>query len=157
MIRVGQGFDLHRLESGRPFVLGGITLDWPSGPIGHSDGDVLLHALIDALLGAAGLGDIGEWFPPSDTQFKGADSAVLLQAVLARLQEEGWTIGNIDATVLLEVPKLGAYKPKIQQRLCELTGLTPNQVNIKAKTLEGLGPIGQQEAVAAMVVCAITK
>lgn len=157
MIRVGQGFDLHRLEPGRPFVLGGITLDWPSGSVGHSDGDVLLHALIDALLGAAGLGDIGEWFPPGDARYQGADSSVLLQTVLSRLTQDGWTIGNIDVTVLLEAPKLSPYKPQIQQRVCELTGLATNQVNIKAKTMEGLGAIGQQQAVAAIVSCLLEK
>lgn len=148
-MRIGQGFDLHRLESGRPFRLGGILLDWPKGPVGHSDGDVLLHAVIDALLGAMGLGDIGDWFPPTDSALKGADSAKLLEKVLARMDEEGWQIVNLDTTVLLEAPKLKDAKPKIREHLAALLGVESDQVSIKAKTMEGLGPIGQEEAVAA--------
>jgi 2-C-methyl-D-erythritol 2,4-cyclodiphosphate synthase len=157
MIRVGQGFDLHRLEAGRPFMLGGIQLDWSKGPLGHSDGDVLLHAVIDALLGAAGLGDIGEWFPPSDDAFKGADSNVLFLTVLAKIHEADWQIANIDATILLEAPKLSLYKEKIRDQVAMLAKVEPQQVNIKAKTMEGLGAIGKEEAVAAMVSVLLLK
>jgi len=148
MIRVGQGFDLHPLAEGIPFKLGGIQLDFPKGPVGHSDGDVLLHALIDALLGAAGLGDIGEWFSPTDPAYAGADSQELLATVLKKLSA---SIINVDATILLENPKLGPYKAQIKAHVASLLNIPEAQVNIKAKTMEGLGEIGQGEAVAAMV------
>lgn len=150
-MRIGQGFDLHRLEEGRPFRLGGVLLDWPKGPHGHSDGDVLLHAVVDALLGASGLGDIGEWFSPLDARWQGADSTVFLKTVLERLWADGWEIVNVDSTVMLEVPKLSPYKAPIREHLAGLLGVDIRQVSLKAKTMEGLGPIGQQEAVAAMV------
>jgi 2-C-methyl-D-erythritol 2,4-cyclodiphosphate synthase len=151
MLSVGNGFDLHRLAPERPFVLGGISLDWPKGPIGHSDGDVLLHALIDALLGATGLGDIGETFPDSDPAFKDADSADLLKQVMAHLEKHDWLIANIDTTILLEAPKLAEYKPQIKANLAALTGVDAHRIGVKAKTMEGLGPIGKNEAVAAFV------
>lgn len=157
MIRVGQGFDLHRLEPGRPFLLGGIQLDWPKGPLGHSDGDVLLHALIDALLGASGLGDIGEWFPPTDAAYAGAQSIKLLQQVCERLSQEGWQVENLDSTILLEAPKLSPYKTRIRDNLAAHLGITANRISVKAKTMEGLGPVGQQEAVAAMVNVLLQK
>ncbi len=150
MNRIGQGFDLHRLVPGRPFLLGGIELEADVGPEGHSDGDVLLHAITDALLGAAGLGDIGDWFPPGDAAYKGANSADLLATVVARLSADGWRIENVDATVLLEAPKLYPYKAQIRERVAALLGLTVDRVSLKAKTMERLGPIGQGEAVAAM-------
>jgi 2-C-methyl-D-erythritol 2,4-cyclodiphosphate synthase len=149
MIRVGQGFDLHPLAEGIPFKLGGIQLDFPKGPVGHSDGDVLLHALIDALLGAAGLGDIGEWFSPTDATYAGADSQALLATVLKKLPAS--IINNVDATILLEVPKLGPYKAQIKAHVASLLNIPEAQVNIKAKTMESLGEIGQGNAVAAMV------
>ncbi len=156
-LKIGQGFDLHRLEPGRPFWLGGVQLDWEKGPVGHSDGDVLLHALTDALLGASGLGDIGEWFPPGDDRYKGANSAELLRQVIQRLQQDGWAILNIDCTVLLELPKLSPYKDKISRQLADCCTLHPGQVSVKAKTMEKLGPIGQGEAVAAQVVALLQQ
>lgn len=149
-IRIGQGFDLHRLEPGRPFVMGGIRLEWPKGPVGHSDGDVLLHAIIDALLGASGLGDIGEWFPPSEEKLQGVNSADLLKQVLMQLERESWRVVNLDTTVLLEAPNLSAYKRTIRHHLASLMGIAPERIGVKAKTMEQLGPIGQEEAVAAM-------
>lgn len=157
MLRIGQGFDLHRLEYDRPFVLGGITLDWHKGPKGHSDGDVLLHAVMDALLGATGLGDIGEWFPPSDSQYQGADSAELLQKIMAALHEDGWQIANVDTTVLLEAPKLSPHKEMIRQNLAYLLGIMARNISVKAKTMEGLGVIGQEEAVAAFATVLLEK
>lgn len=150
-MRIGNGFDLHRLEPGRPFMLGGVRLDWHSGPIGHSDGDVLLHALTDALLGAAGMGDIGEWFPPTDEAYRDADSAKLLAKVLEAIGSQGWRIENIDTTIMLEQPKLKDAKPLIRARLAELAALPPDCISVKAKTMEGLGAIGRSEAVAAWV------
>jgi 2-C-methyl-D-erythritol 2,4-cyclodiphosphate synthase len=157
MHRVGQGFDIHRLEPGRPFVLGGVPLEWPKGPVGHSDGDALFHALTDALLGAAGLGDIGEWFPPGDERFKGADSSELLAHVMTKIREDGWTLDNVDCTIILEAPKLAPYKVPIRQQVAQLTGLSTEQVNIKAKTAEKLGPIGHEEAVASLVTVLLHK
>lgn len=157
MIRVGQGFDLHRLEAGRPFALGGVNIEHDKGPVGHSDGDVLLHAITDALLGATGLGDIGEWFPPEDPHLAGANSATLLQNVVNRLKEDGWHIENADTTILLEAPKLSPHKAAMGQRLAELLGIEPEAVSVKAKTMEGLGPIGQGDAVAAMAVVLLTQ
>ena len=157
MMRIGQGFDLHRLAPGIPFVLGGIPLDWDKGPQGHSDGDVLLHAVIDALLGATGLGDIGEWFPPTAQHLKGSNSADLLQQVVNRLQAEQWHIVNIDSTILLEQPKLSAYKPKIAENLAQLLNIDVDRIGIKAKTMEGLGDIGSGQAVAAMVSALLEK
>ncbi len=150
MIRVGQGFDLHRLIPERPFLLGGVHLDWPSGPLGHSDGDVLLHAITDALLGAAGLGDIGQYFPPDDEAYKNAKSLDLLKQVAKHVQGAGFRILNIDTTILLEAPKIGPYREAIQKSIAQALGLSESQVGIKAKTMEGIGPIGHHEAVAAM-------
>ncbi|MCA9798599.1 MAG: 2-C-methyl-D-erythritol 2,4-cyclodiphosphate synthase [Cyanobacteria bacterium HKST-UBA04] len=149
--RIGQGYDLHRLEAGRPFVLGGLVIDFDKGPVGHSDGDVLLHAATDALLGATGQGDIGQWFPPSDARYKGADSAELLGQVMAQLTQAGWQVVNLDSTVFAEAPKLSPYKTELAQRLAGLLGIDASQINVKAKTMEGLGAIGSQEAIAASV------
>ena len=148
---VGIGFDLHRLEKGRKMVLGGVSIDFDKGPVGHSDGDALLHAVIDALLGAAGWGDIGEWFPDTDEKFRGADSATLVGEVKKQI-EKAWTIVNLDVNVMLERPKLGPVKKKIQARIAALLGVKESQVNVKAKTLEGLGDIGRGDAVAAQAV-----
>lgn len=150
-LRIGQGFDLHRLVPERPFVLGGLTLPWEKGPEGHSDGDVLLHALTDALLGATGQGDIGTWFPPSDPQWKGADSRQLLEQVWLPLCQSGWRVLNVDCTVFLEQPKLGPHKPALEAALAGYLQVEPSQVCIKAKTMEGLGAIGEQHALAASV------
>ena len=148
---VGIGFDIHRLEKGRKMVLGGVSIEFDKGPVGHSDGDALLHAVIDALLGAAGWGDIGEWFPDTDEKFRGADSATLVGEVKKQI-EKAWTIVNLDVNVMLERPKLGPVKKKIQARIAALLGVKESQVNVKAKTMEGLGDIGRGDAVAAQAV-----
>lgn len=149
--RVGQGFDIHRLVADRPFVLGGLTIPFEKGPLGHSDGDVVLHALTDALLGAAGLGDIGEWFPPSDPKWKDANSADLLIHVWKAVTQAGWSLVNADMTVLLEAPKLAAYKAPMKAKIAALLGIPENKLALKAKTMEQLGPIGEGQALAAMV------
>ncbi len=155
-IRVGQGFDIHRLVPDQPFKLGGMLIEWPQGPLGHSDGDVVLHALIDALLGAAGLGDIGEWFPPSDPKWKDADSAELLNIVIRDLYQRQWQIANVDITIFLEAPQLTSYKEAIQSRLATLMDIPPGNIAIKAKTTEGLGAIGKKEAVGA-IACVLLQ
>lgn len=156
-IRVGSGFDLHRLEQGHPFWLGGILVESPVGPLGHSDGDVVLHALCDALFGAMGLGDIGDWFPPSDPQWKGVASSLFVQKAVKSLHDKGFWVINADITVLLETPKLGPYKAQISQTVAQLLQITPDCVCTKAKTMEGLGAIGQGQAVAAMTTVLIEK
>ncbi|MDX2084768.1 MAG: 2-C-methyl-D-erythritol 2,4-cyclodiphosphate synthase [Candidatus Melainabacteria bacterium] len=160
-IRIGHGWDLHRLVVGKPLLLGGVSVKSPLGADAHSDGDVLLHALVDAILGAAALGDIGEHFPPTQAQWKDADSSTLLAKVLAILADErpGWQLGNVDATVILEKPSLKEYKPMIQKSLAKLLGLPLEQISVKAKTCEKLGPIGHGEAISALVtvlLCADT-
>lgn len=151
-MRIGYGWDLHRLAPGRPFRLGGLTLPHPRGPQGHSDGDVLLHALMDALLGAAGLGDIGLLFPDTDPRYEGADSALLLEEVLRRIHRVGYRVGNADITVVLERPKIGPYRDTLRQRIAQLLEVHPSHINVKAKTAEGLGDIGKGEAVACHAV-----
>lgn len=157
LYRIGLGHDTHRLGSNQPLLIGGVVVPHPVGPVAHSDGDVLLHALIDALLGAAGLGDIGEWFPDNDPQYRGVDSAALLTPVLARLQTDGWEIVNVDAIVFAQRPKLSPFKSAIRTRLAELLGISPEQVNVKAKTGEQVGPIGREEAIAAEVAVLIQQ
>jgi 2-C-methyl-D-erythritol 2,4-cyclodiphosphate synthase len=150
--RVGIGWDLHRLAAGRRLVLGGVVVPHDRGTLGHSDGDPLLHALCDAVLGAAGLGDMGERFPPSDPRWKDADSAALLRAVVAEARAAGWATVQADATVLLERPRLGPHRAAIRARVAALLGVGEAAVNIKAKTAEGLGPVGAGEAVEAHAV-----
>jgi 2-C-methyl-D-erythritol 2,4-cyclodiphosphate synthase len=151
-LRVGLGYDLHRLGRGRPFVLGGVRIPHPSGPVGHSDGDPLLHALIDALLGATGGGDIGDRFPDTDPRWKGADSRELAEAVWRPLRAGGWRVRNVDAVVIAERPKLGAWKRRIAEAIARLLDLDPARASVKAKTMERLGAIGSGRAVAAQVV-----
>jgi 2-C-methyl-D-erythritol 2,4-cyclodiphosphate synthase len=153
MYRIGQGYDLHRLEPGRPFLIGGVELAADVGPVGHSDGDVVLHALIDALLGALGAGDIGDWFPPGEARTRGIDSAILLKEVQATLPR--LSIENVDVTIFLERPKLGPHKAAIRERLAHLLGIDVSHISVKAKTAEGLGAIGAGEAVAASVTLLI--
>ncbi len=154
--RVGLGHDTHRLVAGRPLILGGVRIEHEFGLDGHSDADVLLHAITDALLGAAGLGDIGELFPNTDSKWHNADSAIFLQAALNQVTHLGWKIVNLDCTIHAERPKLSAHKPIIAARVAELLGLAVNQVNVKAKTGEKVGPIGRQEAINADCVVLIT-
>ena len=135
--RIGQGYDLHRLVEGRPLILGGVQIDYEKGLLGHSDADVLLHAITDALLGAAGLGDIGRHFPDTDPAFKGADSRELLSQTMALVVKAGWVIVNIDATVIAQAPKLAPHMDKIRESVAHCLGVDLQRVNIKAKTKEG--------------------
>ncbi len=148
---VGLGFDIHRLVPGRRLILGGVEFAHPVGLLGHSDGDVVLHAVIDALLGATGGGDIGEKFPDSDPRWKGADSRTLLQQVMTELSPK-WTVDNIDVTIVTEEPKLGTRKKDIARTIAELCSLEAGRVSVKAKTAEGLGAIGHREGIAALAV-----
>ena len=142
-VRIGEGWDTHALVPGRKLMIGGVEIPHPLGLLGHSDADVLLHAITDALLGAAGLGDIGAHFPDTDARFKGADSMQLLSEVGRLLAGRGHTIGNIDSTVIAQAPKLASYIPAMRVRIAEALGLEEDRVNVKAKTAEKLGPVGQ--------------
>ncbi len=154
-MRVGIGHDTHRLEEGRPLLLGGVRVEYPRGLAGHSDGDVVLHALTDALLGAAGLGDIGDAFPDTDPAWKGADSRLFLRDTLQRLNRAGWAVVNVDVIVFAQEPKLGPLKAAIRQSLAELLGLGADAVNVKAKTGERVGHIGRAEAIACQAVALV--
>lgn len=156
-MRVGQGYDIHALVPGRRLILGGVEIPHEKGLSGHSDADALTHALIDALLGAAALGDIGEWFPDTDPAYQGADSMLLLEQVREALEDKFWGILNIDATIFAEKPKLSPYKEGIRQNIAEALNLSLEQVNIKAKTAEKFGAVGGGEAIAAAVSCALRK
>ncbi|MBX7104146.1 MAG: 2-C-methyl-D-erythritol 2,4-cyclodiphosphate synthase [Gemmataceae bacterium] len=153
--RVGSGHDTHRLEAGRPLILAGVRIEYPRGLAGHSDADVVLHAVTDAILGAAGLGDIGEHFPDTDPQWKGADSALFLAAALAKLAGHGWHVGNVDVTVFAQEPKLSVHKPAMVANLARLLGVEPTAVNVKAKTGERVGHIGRGEAIGCHAVVLI--
>jgi 2-C-methyl-D-erythritol 2,4-cyclodiphosphate synthase len=156
-MRVGIGHDTHRLAEGRPLILGGVRIEHPRGLVGHSDADVVLHAVTDALLGAAGLGDIGDAFPDTDPSYKDADSANFLRAAVTCLNQAGWRVINIDATIFAEEPKLGPLKARIRQRLAELLGLPIDAVNVKAKTGEKVGHIGRAEAIACQAAALIER
>ena len=151
-LRIGEGWDVHALVAGRPLVLGGVTVPFHLGLLGHSDADVLLHAITDALLGAAALGDIGRHFPDTDAAFKGADSMVLLVEAARRVRTAGWAIGNIDSTVIAQAPKLMSHIPAMCARIAEGLGLALDQVNVKAKTAEKMGPVGLGQAMEARAV-----
>jgi len=150
--RVGQGFDVHALVEGRPLILGGVTIPHSHGLQGHSDADALLHAITDALLGAAGLGDIGRLFPDTDPQFKGADSRALLREAYRQVQAAGWRLVNLDATIHAQAPKIGPHAPAMVAHVASDLGVSVHAVNIKAKTNEGLGHLGRKEGIAANVV-----
>ncbi len=156
-LRVGMGHDTHRLEPGRPLILGGVPIEFELGLAGHSDADVLLHAVIDALLGAAGMGDIGEAFPDTDKEFAGIDSAELLSRTWARVHKRGWQIVNLDCTIHAQQPKLAPYKSPIRQRLAALLGVDESAVNVKAKTGEQVGPIGRGESMNADAVVLLVR
>jgi 2-C-methyl-D-erythritol 2,4-cyclodiphosphate synthase len=141
--RIGEGWDTHALVTGRPLVIGGVHIPHTHGLMGHSDADVLLHAITDALLGATALGDIGRHFPDTDQQFKGADSWILLQKVGELLMRNGFQISNIDATVIAQAPKLASFIPAMCERVAHALDISPNQVNVKAKTAEKMGPVGE--------------
>jgi len=157
LMRVGLGHDTHRLVVGRPLILGGVHLDHPRGLDGHSDADVVLHAVTDALLGAAGLGDIGDAFPDTDPAFKDADSRVFLEQTLQRLRQAGWQVVNVDVTIFAQEPKLGPVKDRIRQHLARLLGLDMGAVNVKAKTGEKVGHIGRGEALGCQAVALIEQ
>lgn len=157
MIRVGLGYDIHRLIEGRPLILGGIVLPFEKGEDGHSDGDVLFHAITDAVLGAAGLGDIGSFFPPEDMQWKDADSAKLLQTVMEKVRAAGWHIENLDCVIKLEKPKFIPYRQQVIESVARALQIQPEQVFVKAKTGEKLPPVGTSEAVEATAVCLLSK
>ncbi len=154
-IRVGEGWDVHALVPGRKLILGGVEIAHSAGLLGHSDADVLLHAITDALLGAAGFGDIGRHFPDTDTRFKGADSADLLAQAYALVQGQGWQIGNIDATVVAQAPRLAPHIESMCQKIAQILNIEVQQVNVKAKTAEKLGPIGEGLSMEARAVVLI--
>jgi len=157
MVRTGLGLDTHAFAPGRPLILGGVDIPHEEGLTGHSDADVLTHAVIDALLGAAGLGDIGQHFPDTDPRFAGADSIGLLRTVVQYLGERGFTIGNVDATVVLERPRLAPYRDAIRERLAGTLGLPADAVNVKATTGEGMGFVGRGEGAAALAVATLER
>lgn len=156
-IRVGLGFDVHRLVTGRECRLGGIVLPHPTGPLGHSDGDAVLHAIADAVLGAAGLDDIGTLFSDRDARWKGADSAALLGECVARVKAAGWRVGNVDVVIATEGPRIAPHRPAMRARIAELLGVAPDAVNVKGKTLEGLGALAAGAGVAVQAVCLLER
>ena len=156
-IRIGHGYDVHRLTEGRPLILGGVHIPYERGLLGHSDADVLAHAVMDALLGAAALGDIGGLFPDSDERWRGADSLRLLEQVTALLAENGWEIGNVDATVLAQAPKLAPYIPEMRQKLAAAMRVDASQVSVKATTEEHLGFTGAGEGMACHAVALLSR
>ena len=157
MTRAGIGYDLHRLAEGRKLILGGIELPFPKGPVGHSDGDVLAHALCDALLGAAGLGDIGMHFPDTDPKWKDASSLRFLEHIRDLLAEHGFRIVHIDANVITEKPKLGPHFPAMREALAKALGIAPSMINLKAKTNESVDAIGRGEAIAAQAIATLDR
>ena len=156
-LRIGQGYDVHRLVEGRRLVLGGVEVPWTLGLLGHSDADVLTHAVMDALLGAAGLGDIGKAFPDSDPALEGVDSLLLLDRTMEMLRAAGYDVVNVDATIVAQRPKLSPYIPQMRKTLAERMGLTPDRVNVKATTEEKLGFTGDSSGMAAQAVALLEK
>lgn len=154
--RIGEGWDIHALAAGRKLMLGGIEVPYHLGLLGHSDADVLLHAITDALLGAAALGDIGTHFPDTDAQFKGADSSVLLAEAARRVRAKGFEIGNLDSTIIAQAPKLMPFLPAMRARLAQTLDITMDQINVKAKTAEKMGPVGLGQAIEARAVVLLT-
>ena len=156
-LRVGEGWDTHPIVAGRPLVLGGVTIPHSHGLLGHSDADALLHAITDALLGAAGLGDIGRHFPDTDAAFRGADSIVLLQSAAERVRGAGWAIVNIDSTIVAQAPKLAPHIPAMRERIATALAVAVEAVNVKAKTAEKMGPVGEGRAIEARAVCLLQR
>ncbi len=155
--RIGQGFDVHRLVEGRPLIIGGVTIPYERGLLGHSDADVLLHAITDALLGAAGLGDIGMHFPDTDARYAGADSRVLLRAAFDLISAAGYSIMNIDTTIIAQAPKMAPHAAAIKANIAADLGLAPGAINIKAKTTEQLGFTGRGEGIAAEAIALLSR
>lgn len=156
-IRIGEGWDTHALVAGRKLVLGGVEIPHTLGLLGHSDADALLHAITDAVLGAAGLGDIGRHFPDTDERFKGADSSAVLAEAMRRVREQGWELVNVDSTIVAQAPKMAPHIPAMRERIAAALGCTPAQVNVKAKTAEKLGPVGRQESIEARAVALLRR
>ncbi len=156
-MRVGHGYDVHRLVEGRDLIVGGVKIEYEKGLLGQSDADVLLHAVADALLGAASLGDIGGMFPDTDERFRGADSRVLLRQVVSAVKARGWIVGNIDATIIAQRPKMKPYIEQMAQNIADDCGVALDQVNVKATTEEGLGFTGTGEGIAAHAVCLLEE
>jgi len=156
-LRIGEGWDTHALVAGRPLVLGGVTIPHSHGLLGHSDADALLHAITDALLGAAGLGDIGRHFPDTDEAFRDADSVVLLSEAARRVRAAGWAIVNIDSTIVAQAPRLAPHIPAMRERIATALGLASEDVNVKAKTAEKMGPVGEGRAIEARAVCLLQR
>ncbi|MDE2145331.1 MAG: 2-C-methyl-D-erythritol 2,4-cyclodiphosphate synthase [Burkholderiales bacterium] len=152
-MRIGEGWDIHALVAGRPLVLGGVTLPHTHGLLGHSDADALLHAITDALLGAAALGDIGQHFPDTDPAWAGADSALLLTEAMRRVQAEGWALVNLDATIVAQAPKMAPHIPAMRRRIAAALGVGVDRVSVKAKTAERMGPVGEGRAIEARAIC----
>lgn len=155
--RIGEGWDTHQLVAGRPLILGGITIPHTHGLLGHSDADALAHAITDALLGAAALGDIGKLFPDTAAEFKGADSMVLLAEAYRRVKALGWVIGNLDSTIVAQQPKMAPHIPAMRERLAQALGIDAGQINVKAKTAEKMGPVGELKAIEARAVCLLVR
>lgn len=156
-MRIGHGYDVHRLVTDRKLILGGVNIPWEKGLLGHSDADVLTHAIMDALLGAAAMGDIGHLFPDTDPAYKGADSLLLLSEVCHRLAENGFSVGNVDATIVAQKPKLAPYLDEMKKNLASILGVTEDRVNVKATTEEHLGFTGREEGIAAHAVCLLRE
>ena len=156
-LRIGEGWDVHALVEGRPLVLGGVAVPHTHGLLGHSDADALLHAVTDALFGAAGLGDIGQHFPDTDEAFRGADSYQLLVEAVRRVRAAGWEPGNVDSTIVAQKPKLAPHLPAMCLRIAEALAIPPERVNVKAKTAEKMGPVGRLEAIEARAVCLLYR
>lgn len=155
--KIGHGYDIHRTAEGRKMILGGVEIPYDKGLLGHSDADVLIHAIVDSILGALGKGDIGTHFPDTDDKYLNIDSAILLKNTMKILSDEGYIIGNVDSTVIAQKPKLNPHIPAIRENLAKILNLPPEAVNVKAKTEEGLGYIGAGEAVSSHAVVIITK
>lgn len=156
-MRIGMGYDVHKLTEGRDLILGGVNIPWEKGLLGHSDADVLIHAVMDALLGAAALGDIGKHFPDTDPAYKGISSILLLKHVGNLLEENGYEIGNIDATIIAQKPKMAPHIPTMRQNMAEALGIDVSQMNVKATTEEGLGFTGKGEGISSQAICLLLK
>ena len=157
MLRIGQGFDLHKLVEGRKLIIGGIEIEHSKGLLGHSDADVLIHSIIDALFGALALGDIGTHFPDNDPKYKNINSTILLKEAVALIEKEGYKINNIDNTILAQEPKMKPYIPLMQKKLAEIMELDENQISIKAKTMEEQDSVGEKKAIATQSIVLLTK
>ncbi len=156
-IRVGQGFDVHAFAENRKLIIGGVDIPYDKGLLGHSDADVLLHAICDALLGAAALGDIGKHFPDTDAQYKNIDSRELLRDVMARIRSLGWQVGNVDATLIAQAPRMAPHIPAMAANIAADLGCAPDRINVKATTTEKLGFTGRGEGIAAQAICLLTR